>query len=165
MKKFIKLGVPVWTLLALIATFTINNTLAVETTAAMEGLVVDSDMAGIAGDKISVTNNGTGLSKEVTSAADGYYTVRNLPVTSTYTVEAIRSGYANTTLNNVRLDLGKTKSLQLIMGNIEEVVVVAEQTATVKAIGPSASFSLQQLQDSPSVNRNINDIIQQDPRV
>ena len=165
MKIFIKLGTPVWTLLVLIATFTANSTLAVETTAAVEGLVVDNTMTRISGAKITVTNDGTGFSKEVISAADGYYTVRNLPVTSTYTVEAIRSGYANTTLNNVRLDLGKTKSLQLTMGSIEEVVVVAEQTATVKAIGPSVSFSLQQLQDSPAVNRNINDIIQQDPRV
>ncbi len=111
MKIFIKLGTPVWTLLVLIATFTANSTLAVETTAAVEGLVVDNTMTRISGAKITVTNDGTGFSKEVTSAADGYYTVRNLPVTSTYTVEAIRSGYANTTLNNVRLDLGKTKSL------------------------------------------------------
>ena len=99
MKIFIKLGTPVWTLLVLIATFTANSTLAVETTAAVEGLVVDNTMTRISGAKITVTNDGTGFSKEVISAADGYYTVRNLPVTSTYTVEAIRSGYANTTLN------------------------------------------------------------------
>ena len=32
-------------------------------------------------------------------------------------------------------------------------------------MGPNAVFDLATLQDSPSVNRNINDIIQQDPRL
>ena len=73
MKKFIKLGASVWTLLAFIATFTVNSTLAVETTAAVEGLVVNSDMARIAAAKITETNNRTGRSKEVTSAAGGDY--------------------------------------------------------------------------------------------
>ena len=63
MKIFIKLGAPVWTLLVLIATFTTNSTLAVETTAAVEGLVVDNSMTRIEGAKIVVTNDGTNGTK------------------------------------------------------------------------------------------------------
>ena len=33
------------------------------------------------------------------------------------------------------------------------------------AVGPNAIFDIATLQDSPAINRNINDIIQQDPAV
>jgi hypothetical protein len=49
---------------------------------------------------------------------------------------------------------------------MEEVIVTGSQLNVAEvAVGPSAIFDLTTLQNSPSVNRNINDIIQQDPRI
>jgi hypothetical protein len=46
------------------------------------------------------------------------------------------------------------------------VVVTGTQVVLAEtAIGPNAIFDVAALQDSPTVNRNINDIIQQDPRL
>ena len=49
---------------------------------------------------------------------------------------------------------------------MEEVIVTGAQVVMADtAVGPNAIFDIATLQDSPAINRNINDIIQQDPRL
>jgi outer membrane receptor for ferrienterochelin and colicin len=83
-----------------------------------------------------------------------------------YDVEVKATGLQKSTTANVSLAVGQSAVLNYNLSSVEEVVVTAEQVVLAEtAIGPNAIFDVAALQDSPTVNRNINDIIQQDPRL
>ena len=83
-----------------------------------------------------------------------------------YDVEVKATGLQKSMTKNVSLAVGQSAVLNYNLSSVEEVVVTAEQVVLAEtAIGPNAIFDVAALQDSPTVNRNINDIIQQDPRL
>jgi len=62
--------------------------------------------------------------------------------------------------------VGEQAQMDYALNAIEEVVVMGTAVAVADtAIGPTAVFDISDLQDSPAINRNINDVIQQDPRI
>ncbi|MCH8945135.1 MAG: TonB-dependent receptor plug domain-containing protein, partial [Proteobacteria bacterium] len=68
----------------------------------------------------------------------------------------------------VYLTLGVAFEFSVALGaaTIDEIVVTASATETVQiAVGPSSSFNFDDLQNLPSVNRDIRDIIRVDPRI
>ena len=141
-------------------------TQAQETTAEVRGAVFNASGAPLEGATVVVTSRATGISKTVEASANGSYSVRGLPAGVVYDVEVMSTGLQNSSTKNVSLAVGQSAVLNYSLSTIEEVVVTAEQVMFAEtAIGPNAIFDLTALQDSPAVNRNINDIIQQDPRL
>ena len=141
-------------------------TQAQETTAEVRGVVVNSSGAPLKGATVVVTSQATGISKTVEAGANGSYSVRGLPAGVAYDVEVKATGLQKSTTKNVSLAVGQSAVLNYNLSSVEEVVVTAEQVVLAEtAIGPNAIFDVAALQDSPTVNRNINDIIQQDPRL
>ena len=139
---------------------------AQETTAEVRGVVVNSSGAPLEGATVVVTSQATGISKTVEAGANGSYSVRGLPAGVAYDVEVKATGLQKSTTKNVSLAVGQSAVLNYNLSSVEEVVVTAEQVVLAEtAIGPNAIFDVAALQDSPTVNRNINDIIQQDPRL
>ncbi|MEC7492719.1 MAG: TonB-dependent receptor, partial [Pseudomonadota bacterium] len=118
------------------------------------------------GATVVVTSRATGISKTVEAGANGSYSVRGLPAGVAYDVEVNATGLQKSMTKNVSLAVGQSAVLNYNLSSVEEVVVTAEQVVLAEtAIGPNAIFDVAALQDSPTVNRNINDIIQQDPRL
>ncbi|MGI9300722.1 MAG: TonB-dependent receptor [Luminiphilus sp.] len=141
-------------------------TQAQETTAEVRGAVFNTSGAPLEGATVVVTSRATGISKTVEASANGSYSVRGLPAGVVYDVEVMSMGLQNSSTKNVSLAVGQSAVLNYSLSTIEEVVVTAEQVMFAEtAIGPNAIFDVTALQDSPAVNRNINDIIQQDPRL
>jgi outer membrane receptor for ferrienterochelin and colicin len=141
-------------------------TQAQETTAEVRGAVFNTSGAPLEGATVVVTSRATGIAKTVEASANGSYSVRGLPAGVIYDVEVMSTGLQNSSTKNVSLAVGQSAVLNYSLSTIEEVVVTAEQVMFAEtAIGPSAIFDVTALQDSPAVNRNINDIIQQDPRL
>jgi Carboxypeptidase regulatory-like domain len=66
----------VWLLLLLV--FSTRNTTAQEITGSITGVVADSSGALIPGVKVTVTNTGTNVSKEVVTGASGTYPTSDL---------------------------------------------------------------------------------------
>ena len=137
---------------------------AQETTAAVRG-VVTSGGQPVAGAKVTARSLGTGLSRSTTTDATGNYFIRQLPAGVNYSIR-VTSPQGSASTERVNLAVGQQAQLDYALNAIEEVVVMGTAVEVADtAIGPTAVFDISDLQDSPAINRNINDVIQQDPRI
>lgn len=137
---------------------------AQETTAAVRG-VVTSGGQPVADATVTATSLATGLSRSASTDATGNYFIRQLPAGVDYSIRVTSpQGGANT--ERLNLSVGEQAQMDYALNAIEEVVVMGSAVEVAPtAIGPTAVFGLQDLQESPAINRNINDVIQQDPRI
>ena len=143
--------------------------MAQETSSGVRGVVTDANGNPIAGSTIVVTNDDTGLTRSTTTNAEGVYNVRNLPIASNYSVTASANGFGTARTESVSINLGRTSEENFALeasSEIEEIVVTGTQSvATQVAVGPNASFDLEELQSAPSINRNIVDVLRADARI
>ncbi|MEM8943179.1 MAG: TonB-dependent receptor, partial [Pseudomonadota bacterium] len=138
---------------------------AQETTAVVRGVVTGSSGQPVSGARVVVTSLTTGLSRSATTDSSGGYYVRQLPAGASYQV-TVTSSQGSATTDSISLTVGQQAQLDYRLGALEEVIVTARASEVADtAIGPTAIFDLSAIQDSPAINRNINDIIQQDPRI
>jgi hypothetical protein len=139
------------------------------TTSAVNGVVIDNNGAGISNANILLLNTSTGLSRTVSTDSSGNFAVRSLPVTGLYSVTVTANGYQGERVDDIGLTLGGTTNLSfsLDQGSAEDTVVAVAQRMVMAdvAIGPSASFGLDTLENAPAINRNITDVIRLDPRI
>ncbi len=141
---------------------------AQETTSAVRGTISGPDGAPAAGATVTVVDQRTGSSRSVVTSSTGQFSVGGLRVGGPYSIAIQSSEHAPQSITDVYLGLGDTFTFDLALGAaaVEEIVVTATalQTAQV-ALGPSATFTLADLEDAPAINRNINDVISIDPRI
>lgn len=143
-----------------------NSAYAQETSAMVRGVVTDLAGSPVSGATVVVTSSNTGISKTATTDANGAYSVRGLPAGVAYDVTVDANGLQKARTEGMQLAVGQSAVMNYRLSDEEEVIVVAQRAAVAEtAIGPTAIFDLQSLQDSPAINRNINDIIGQDPRI
>ena len=141
---------------------------AQETTSAMRITVFGPNADPLAGVDVTITDTRTGSVRTSQSNASGVVFVRSLPVGGPYTVKASSASYADQTVTDVDLRLGDTYSLVLQLGSatMEEVIVTAAMVQTEQlALGPASVFGIEDMQDMPHVNRDLRDIIRNDPRI
>jgi Carboxypeptidase regulatory-like domain/TonB dependent receptor/TonB-dependent Receptor Plug Domain len=126
-------------------------------TSELRGRVVDAQNAILPGVTVTVRNQETGMFRETLSNPDGTYFVSGV-VPGTYELTAELQGFKKFSRREVRLEVGKTTTLDLQMevGSIEEVVNVSAESplvdVTSKEVG--GSVSARELVELPSVNRN-----------
>ena len=157
MKKF---------LFTLFSILLISGAVAQETTAVVRGNVSDADGSAVANAEVVVTSRSTGLTKNVRTDSDGNYYVSGLPAGVRYDVVVSAAGLEGAVSNGLSIAVGQTRVLNYVLNTFEEVRVVGERIELADtAIGPNAVFSLDDIQNSPSINRNILEVVQQDPRL
>ncbi len=141
---------------------------AQETTSAIRGSILAPDGGPAANVSVRVTDTRTGRVSTATTSASGRFTVGSLAVGGPYTISLTSAEYASQSITDVVVALGETFdfSVTLAAESIEEIVVTAAvvQSAQV-AIGPSTALDFEDLQNLPSINRNINDVVRVDPRI
>jgi hypothetical protein len=141
---------------------------AQETTSVIRGTILAPDGGPAAGVSVRITDARTGSVKTATTSASGRFTASALAVGGPYTISLTSPDYASQSVTDVFLALGEAYDfgLTLTAESIEEIVVTSAmvQTAPV-AIGPSTSFTFDDIQNLPSINRNITDIVRVDPRI
>src|SRR5438876_8561570 len=126
-------------------------------TGELRGKVVDAQNAVLPGVAVVAKNEASGQFREVVSGADGTFFMSAL-TPGTYEVTAQLSGFKKYQRGGVRVEVGKTFSIdvQLQVGGIEQEVTVTAETplvdTTSKQLG--GSVPTQELQDVPSLNRN-----------
>ena len=131
-------------------------------TGAIAGVVTDPTGAVIEGVVIKVTNNLTGEKRTAVSAGRGNYTVPLLPP-GTYTVEASKAGFKNTSYRAITVSVTEilTLSVQLQVGSVQETVEVTgqgEQLQTeTSALGRVTDSIV--VESMPLVTRNYTQII------
>jgi hypothetical protein len=123
----------------------------------LRGRCLDQQNAVLPGVTIVVRNQDTGMYRETLTNPDGSYFVTSL-TPGVYEISATLEGFKKYGRRDVRLELGRTTSLdiQLEVGSREEVVTVTGEAplvdVTSKAVG--GNISSRELSDLPSVNRN-----------
>ena len=141
---------------------------AQETTSAIKGSISAPDGGPAAGVSVRITDTRTGRVNTATTTSSGRFTVSALNVGGPYTISLVSPNYAGQSITDVMVGLGETFefNVTLTAESIEEIVVTAAvvQSAQV-AIGPSTTFDFDDLQNLPSINRDINDIVRIDPRI
>jgi len=117
---------------------------------------------------VTITDTRTGSTRSNTTGDAGTVTFAGLRVGGPYTVSTSGGDVGVQTVTDIFLRLGDTYVLPLSLGSasLEEVIVTAAQVQTTQlALGPASTFGLEDLQDSPAINRDIRDIIRADPRL
>src|SRR5207245_2419190 len=91
------------------------------------GTIRDEKGAEIFGARVRVTNVGTGLQRDTTTAGNGLYRALALP-TGTYEVTAEAQGFATTTVKDIEIGVDQTRTLDLALR-----VSARAETVTVQA--------------------------------
>ncbi|HJZ79163.1 MAG TPA: carboxypeptidase regulatory-like domain-containing protein [Pyrinomonadaceae bacterium] len=106
-------------------------------TGQISGLVTDVNGAVVANATVKVTNKDTGLARSATASDDGLYTIPLLPP-GKYTVVAESTGFANATVDDVVVNVGRTENVNLTLGagGVQATVLV-----TAEAIQPTRNES------------------------
>ena len=126
-------------------------------TTEVKGKIVDAQSAPVPGATVVAKNQATGMFRETVSGADGTYFVGGL-VPGIYEITAELQGFKKQNLRDIRLEIGKTTTLdlELAVGGIEEVVSVSAESplvdVTTKEVGGNITGG--ELVDLPSINRN-----------
>jgi len=123
----------------------------------IRGRVLDEQGASVPGAAIVLTNQETGMYRQVVSGTDGTYFLAGL-MPGAYEITAELSGFKKYSHRDVRLEIGKTSTLdlRLQLGSLqEELSVTAEAPivdVTSKEVG--GNITNRELTDLPSINRN-----------
>ncbi|GAB5458570.1 MAG: TonB-dependent receptor [Henriciella sp.] len=167
-----------WKLLAGVAATSIMTAAIVApaqaqvTTSGVRGEVTTPDGAPAANADVVISDSRTGFTRSVVTSNSGAFSARGMNVGGPYTITVSADGYQTFSVENVFLQLGDTANLALAFPSdseertLETVVVSGSAGGLVQtATGPSSTFTLSDLQNSPVINRDLKDIIRQDPRV
>jgi hypothetical protein len=145
---------------------------AQQITANVTGAVTNESGAPVAGATVTITDTRTGATRSLNAGTDGRFNAEGLTTGGPYTITAEAPGYQGQTVQDVTLTIQGTTTLSFNLtaaatAEEAETIVVTGQRANVqlRAIGPGSAFSQRVLEDAPTFNRDVRDIIRLDPRV
>ncbi|HLF30855.1 MAG TPA: carboxypeptidase-like regulatory domain-containing protein, partial [Xanthomonadales bacterium] len=143
--------------------------LAQETTSALRVTVYDPAGNPVPDASVTVTDTRTNSSRTMTTSAGGTASVSGLQVGGPYTIQVQSAAHQSQSVTGINLRLGELYAVPFQLGGdttMEEVIVTASAMASAQlALGPSSSFDLHDLEDYPTINRDIRDVIRFDPRI
>jgi hypothetical protein len=125
--------------------------------AAIDGVVTDSSGAVIPNAKIDLVSTLTGFHRTAESGANGLYELTPLPV-GTYTITFTREGFKSSTISDVALEYGQTRTfdVKLEVGNLEQGVSVTATAESVNRTNAEISgvIESEQIKEIPVSGRN-----------
>jgi len=132
------------------------------TTATLIGVVHDSSNAVIPGASVIATHEGTGVSREATTDANGEFVLSALP-SGPYTVRIELTGFKATRNQGMQLGAGQTvrQTFTLEVGALAETVTVSGEAPLVDTAASLQSDSLgsQEVRELPVNRRNLTNLM------
>jgi len=167
MFKKLAYGASIATLAALAPVAAIH---AQTTTSAVRGTITDENGAPVAGASVQLLHTPSGSISTSTTSESGSFSSSGLRPGGPYIATISASGFQSQRIEDISLTLGETFRLDLPLGGAsaatDVIVVTGSAVSTIEtAVGPSATFSLADLQEAPAINRDLRDVIRQDPRI
>ena len=136
------------------------------------GVVTSAQGQPVANAIVSIVHEPSGTVTSVTTNADGQYSTPNLRVGGPFSFTVSADGFPTSRVEEVFTNIGDVAVVNIVMAEADDTarldtVVVTSSGASIAqvAIGPSATFGLETLQQAPAINRNITDVLRIDPRV
>lgn len=117
---------------------------AQETTGTIVGTVLDANGAAVSGASVTVTDaEKKVVVRTLTTNDEGFYTVPNLP-SGTYDVAIELAGFKKHLANNVKVDVGQRRTLDVNLetGSVSETVTIEAQPLAVELTTPTASGTI-----------------------
>jgi hypothetical protein len=138
-------------------------------TSSLAGTVTDPTGAVIPGAVVTIVNTETGLQREDKSDTQGRYTMEQLPP-GTYKLTAKATGFADFTVNNVRLYVNQPGTQAVIfdkLGSTSTTVAVEAYAAQLNTQDASLGNAIvqQTIIELPSPLRNVANLLQLQPGV
>jgi len=145
-------------------------TMAQETSSAMEGSITTPSGAPAAGTLVTVVHLPSGTSRQTTVSDTGTFTMRGLRVGGPYQVIVDSDQFQDANIDGVFLNIGEAFDIDLQLEDASSIEVITVKSSAVStsvfgATGPQSVFSLEDIQNAPAINRDINDIVRADPRI
>lgn len=140
-----------------------------ETSSSIKGQITGPAGNPAAGTVVTIIHLPTGSSKTAVVNDAGYFSAKGLRVGGPYNVIIDSDKFEDQLIENVQLSLGKeypvTVQLQA-KTDMEQIVVTGRPISSFSGgTGPSATFTQEDLETAPAINRDIKDIVRIDPRV
>lgn len=145
--------------LAVLAAASANAVYAQETTSAIHG-VVTTGGEPVANASVTLVHRPSGTRATTSTEASGSFDLRGLRIGGPYTVTIGAAGQPPKVINNVFLEVSKTRDLEIDLAEVEELVV----TGTVRQSeqGPSTTLTAQEIATVVSVSRDPRDLARRD---
>ena len=140
------------------------------TTAAMNGLVQDTDGNPLPGANVIAEHTPSGTQYGASTRDNGLFNLPNLRIGGPYTVTVSFIGYNSASQENIQLTLGQNFRLEFTLQGeaveLGEVVVSAEQDEVLNSnrTGAETSITLDEIKVLPTIKRTTRDLIRLDPR-
>jgi hypothetical protein len=135
---------------------------------AIEGNVVDSSGAAVAGAQVVLTNQDNGVSVTATSNETGLFRFPSLGL-GKYTLTATKAGFQTVKQENIALAAEETRTVPLVLkvGAIQETVTITEDAAAIQLAESkiASGISSQEITELPLTGRNIFNLVSMTPGV
>ena len=140
---------------------------AQQITSTVQGTVLDEAGAPVAGATVTVTDTRTGATRTLTTGVNGDFSAANLVTGGPYTISASAQGYEGQTVEGVNTNVSGATDLTFTLTSGSGVIVVTGSRVRVTqlAVGPGTGFGTAIIEESPTFDRDVRDIIRLDPRV
>jgi hypothetical protein len=142
-------------------------TMGQSATATLSGTVTDANGAVVPAASVTVMNPATGLQRQAITNDQGSFTIPLLPP-STYTVAVEGKGFAPAQVNNLVLNVGDQKALQIQLkaGDVNATVTIDSNAETVRTDGSVGTVVDRQfVANIPLNGRSLQALVQLTPGV
>jgi len=139
------------------------------TTSAMSGFVSDGNNEPLPGATIVALHEPSGTQYGAVTNPEGRFNLQGMRPGGPYTVEISFIGYSKEVFSEIRLFLGQTFTLDVVLKDdmleLSEIVIVGKKSSAFKTdkTGASTNISNQQLKEMPTINRSIQDVARLSP--
>jgi len=138
------------------------------TTSSVRGIVSSNDGESLIGVNVSALHVPTGTFYGTATDANGNFRIDNMRVGGPYKITASFVGQEDVVIENVFLRLGEPYSRNIVMGAqaelLGEIVVSASSFSVGNSTGTSTQISTEDIENMPTLNRNISDYTRLTPQ-
>lgn len=162
MKQAFKLLLPI-----LVAMFAGVSSFAQVTTSSLNGQVSDETGDPLIGAAVIAVHTPSGTQYAAIANKEGRFTINGMRSGGPYKIEVSFLGMATIEYSDVTLSLGEPYELNIKMkasNELEAVVLTAESSFNSSKTGAGASFGLGTVENMPTVDRSIYDVVKYTPQ-
>lgn len=146
-----------------------NAVLANTTSSAIKGQIVGPNGNADATSTVTIIHQPSGTTRTVKVNSNGTFQANGLRVGGPYKIIVDSNQFQDSTLDDITLNLGEPYNLDVTLNNaqMESITVTGRQISSLamNERGPAANFSIDDLENAPSINRNISDVVRLDSRI